>query len=262
MKHIVILIFLVLSQQIITGQEKKIKQIETSEYPITLENKKWVKDQLWSYGIKKYNIDGTEKKENGIILLNNKNTKKVDENGNLLEKSYFNSNGSLRTKYTYKYDSSNNKIEVNEFDQNGTLIFQDKNVYNSNNFLIEKLQFEKDTVLYYKSIFAYDTLGNLIKKIETGYEGEFKQWELYEYRKGDLLIEKQNLDSDSNLISRIIYSYSDHGLILSETNFEFDTQTDKIEYKYEFDKHGNWIEKTKYFNEKPQLIIERKIEYY
>lgn len=36
---------------------------------------------------------------------------------------------------------------------------------------------------------------------------------------------------------------------------------DKI-YKYEYDSHGNWIQKIQYSDERPYYLTERKIEYY
>lgn len=199
-----------------------------------------------------------------------------NEKGFLTEESFFrvkleyNSKNQLIKKYSlidttiYKYDNKGLKIEENLYSKK--LIQKIKYLYDDNENMIESRTYESSGELKGLNKFRYD--GKKCIEDKGFYKtGEFMNLTKYKYDNKGNEIEKifffdeniegkikkntQKFDENNNVIETSFYS----------NLYGEDYYTSKTIYK-KFDKNGNWIEAIEYFNNKPNLIITREIDYY
>lgn len=149
--------------------------------------------------------------------------------GNIIESNEYNSDGSLNFKRTYEYDDKGNKIKSNEYKSDGSLGYKSISKYDNKGNLIEGNVCKLDGIQDYRWTLKYDDKGNLIKKEYYGLHRPLKnntgQWIA---KRGPWKI---TLKSSST-------------------------------FKYEFDNKGNWIKRIDFYNNIPEHIIEREIEYF
>ena len=58
------------------------------------------------------------------------------------------------------------------------------------------------------------------------------------------------------------YYYYDKNNFIVKSDITDRKESFIVEFKYKFDKKGNWIKQTKLINGVPKFTLERKIEYY
>ena len=161
-----------------------------------------------------------------------------------------------RTEYTkkeyYKYNTSN-RITFSEesFPQHNVFLrveneYDKKNRLSKTKFLNEE---SKETVCSY----VYDNKGRLVQKICTAKDdNDF-------YLKTEVLYgatgKTEIIRTKTDIISKKVFDAN--GLLQLHRTPEFDYQ-----YKYSFDKKGNWKESVLYENGTPTKVRVRKIEYY
>jgi hypothetical protein len=103
--------------------------------------------------------------------------------------------------------------------------------------MIEALFYSPDGEAGNKSTWKYDNRGNMIEAL------------LY--------------NSDGEAGKKMIFKYDDRCNIIEETTYNSDGSIyEAWNYKYEFDKQGNWIKRIEYISIIPKYIVERGIEYY
>lgn len=154
-----------------------------------------------------------------------------DKYGNLITINLLNLDGKIYKEINYvlinneKFAKKNytDSTEKNEYDKNGNLI--QKDVYN------------KDKTLSYSVNYKYDGNNNITEKKE--------------YSEG------------KTLESIEIMKYDDSGNLIEQKSFSaFTNSTMTVKYSYEFDNNHNWVKKNVFLNGKPNIIVERMIEYY
>ena len=74
-------------------------------------------------------------------ILKTQSIFKYDSNGNMVEWSWYDSDGSLENKSIYKYDSNGNKVEWSRYVSDGTLKSKSISKYNSKNRLVEEIHY-------------------------------------------------------------------------------------------------------------------------
>lgn len=219
---------------------------------VTLFNKNgFIKKSTDWYCVKKYKYD-----KKGYILTCNE----YDLDGKLLvKKSYF-YNGNTLKEIVYKadnvpfeniyvYDDRYNKIEIRRYDANGNLNSKDVMKYNEHNDMIEFLQYKGDGKLSSNKINDYKDSNIVVS------------WYYSDSNCTELGGKQDNyVGWDQNVISKL-----DKNRNFIEDLIIFDTaelETAKFDYKYTYDKIGNWTEKVTSFNGCITDISQRKIIYY
>lgn len=174
-----------------------------------------------------YNSDGSLRFKSTIVY---------DDNGNGIEDNIYNSDGDLKYKHIKKYDNKGNRIEDNVYNSDGSLLKKRTIKYDDNGNKIEINGYINDPLGYSKkkSTFIYDDKGNEIEEIRY----DFSTKNTFKY------------DVNGNVIESL-HRYIEDGSLDSKTT-----------NKYEFDKKGNWIKKIEIVNESPESVFEREIEYY
>jgi len=190
-----------------------------------------------------YNTDGNmvEKKlyNKGILLYNADFI--YNDNGKLVEKNTFASD-SLQDKISYNLDGSGNITGSIDSNFKSHTIVKSTYTYDNQNNLIEADAWNSaDTQknpLTFKNGFKYDNKNNVIEEDHFDIKGSLGEKITSTY------------DDDGNLISIEIYNPSGN------------PATQKLTYKYDFDKTGNWINQQIFNNGSLLRIKKRDIEYY
>jgi len=221
--------------------------------------------------------------------IDSKQTYIYNDQGNIIDKKEYDSEGNLKLQTTYNYDEKGNKLEENTFggfetkkttykyDDKGrevesliTLSFQgfDGSVelritkeYDQKGNVVEEKNYNNRNELSNRSIFTYDERGNKVKEIFINLDtNKSEEKNIYIYDKNNKKIEIQKYISD-NLSEKSTIKYDERGNILEKDIIDFITNTSfKIVYKN--DKTGNPIEKVYYNNGILYMINEIEIEYY
>ena len=79
------------------------------------------------------------------VILEGKYISKYDSNGNKVEYSSYDSDGSLNWKFIYKYDSNGNTVEQSSYDSERSLNWKFIFKYNSKNRIIEKTEYKYES---------------------------------------------------------------------------------------------------------------------
>ncbi len=187
-----------------------------------------------------------------IYVTNNKNV--YNEENQLVRTSYYNNLNENWTKYSYdngylikEVSSDPNNFYEYEYGRDGKLLFwkskkyRKEFKYDENNECNSQLLFEMDA-LTYKCVKFHEN-GKLIETIEYDYEGK---------KTVQKTVRKYNNLQDE-YYSKVIYASN--------------KTPDIEEYKYDYDKNGNWVKKERFSvnsgNKKNIIsITKRKIEYY
>lgn len=244
-----------------------------------------------------YDDLGKRKEENTynvkLDFLANKRVFIFGDNGNIVEKNEYYSDGSLTEKKVYLYDKQNNIKCIKTFDSD--LNLKDSSDYkydNKGNILEKKLYGIFENTTWYTN--------QLGEKIENTYRREYRKNKVFKTDKLGNIIEYSELDEDSTLSSRAvsienkkektveklffaldlfgkeeiqtrkqIFTFDDKGNIIKVHNYEnkpyYCTECvveNVITYKYDFDNKDNWIKRIEYSDGKPEKIVIREIEYF
>lgn len=194
-----------------------------------------------------------------------KATYEYDENGNLNEQISSISNRAYGTTYTNKYNEKGNLIGKNIVsDALGRSGCKFTYKYDENGNRIEEVFYDSTGRLYYETTSKFDEKGNQIEYVFFNPRENWKNKETYEYDKKGNQIGGNYYDSSGRLTNKITYKYDEKG---NQIEFRYCNSDGKLKNKYtykynDFDKEGNWRKKVEFTNNKPTLIIEKKIEYY
>lgn len=206
-----------------------------------------------------YNSDGK---------LNVKETIKYDEKMNkkshLVSRPDFGGGGTQYV-YSYKYDNRGNKIECEEQWNEGRSSERDTYQYDKNGRLIEEKQFNSSGVL--ENSYLYDKSGNKIEKYwydknnKNNSVGKHK-W-VYKYNVSGDVLEEVRYKLDGSLSQKRTYKYDTRRNKVEEEYYIYSKKYKQtLTYQYKFDKNGNWIYRTEFYDDNPTQITERKITYF
>ena len=85
----------------------------------------------------------------------------------------------------------------------------------------------------------------------------------YYYDENGREIDNIYYDAQGSITSQDAKKYNKNGDLIENSLYTSDgTMTGVFRYAYKYDNKNNWIEKIEYWNEYPNTITERKIEYY
>lgn len=209
-----------------------------------------------------------------------------NENGNEIEKIYYNSDGTVDDKWITKYDEEGNEIENNNFTSDGSLLFKLIHKFDNKGNRIESNTYNSDGSINSNSTHKYDEKENYIESISHISDGYSAKKETYSYDDKGNVIEKNGYEADGSIRFKFLFHYDDKGNKIEDSyitsdyttnsTFKFDNKGNVIEelesinksesiknkYTYEYDEKDNWIKKVVYKNLTPTVMLERDIVYY
>ena len=218
-----------------------------------------------------------------------------NKSGQLTNIIYYDNSGKAANVETFKYDANNRLIE------NGGLYYGEskgisKFVYNKKGMIEKVAYYDHDDVFFNELNFKYnkdektlhgsfqtetgqthermtvvaDDAGNIVTLVlydEWGYEEDRME---YTYNRDGWITEKVELDQDFKDVER--YSYDEEANITEltavysrkdeDSNEWGVTFESKVEYVYEYDEVGNWVQRLEYYDGVLEVLTEREYEYY
>jgi|ERR1035437_912855 YD repeat-containing protein len=253
-----------------------------------------IKGQVLSITETEYEaIDRFGKIEKGRLI--SKSITKYDNYGNELENNIYNEKSELTNKTIYKYNESDKKIEEHDIDyktvkESNQSSFKFFKYDNKGNLIQDSTVFSFPSELgskFIRTTYTFDNNGNEIEQI--GYSGmDLYDKRINKYDDNNNLIENayyvgdslqlkvfSKYDSNGNEIENNVYN-SDGIRLLHKTNFKYDDKgnireqngyneagqlSEKVNFKYEFDKKNNWVKRIASDGKTAMTIVEREIEY-
>ncbi len=190
-----------------------------------------------------------------------------DTNGNFKEIHFCKPNGDLDQKVVCTYDVKGNLIQTDVYKPNGTLLNKNVQKYDKRNHVVEDIssRYNSDGSLDVKITckYGYDRYGNetMSSRYATSGKMEYKSTSRFD-KKGNK--KEYIVYTDEKSISyREIYEYDQKGNVKQEKKYNSNGDlTYTISYKYEFDSKGNWIQRTRYYNNDINGITQRSYEYF
>src|ERR1019366_5595022 len=161
---------------------------------------------------------------------------------------------SLLFKITYKYDEKGNEIEENSYGSDENLISKMTYEYNNEGNAIESNRYNIDGSLAQRFVFKYNEQGKVSERNDYNADGSLDHKSTFKYNEEGKVIEKNNYYSDGSLDDKMMYNYNAEGIVIENIYFETGRKKSVLKFNYQFDKHGNWIIKNKYLDDKPIQI--------
>ncbi len=138
-----------------------------------------------------------------------------DKGGNVIERTEFMPDGTVKKKETFVFDKSGNKIEESLVEgktapDNGKEAknYKKTSKYNVNNDKVEEIEYDGTGKIVKKTAMNYSTNGN--KTLEVEYDGAGK------------------------ISKKIIYTYNSKGLRVDRKEYEGDTMTEEKKFDYQY----------------------------
>lgn len=172
--------------------------------------------------------------DSSSIELDENYIKLYNTNGYIIDETKYNSNGSPQ-RFVYSIDDWGNIIEKSHYDSNNKLINDFKKIYNLKNKIIEEKKFHCTYIWVYNKSDAltefntYNTSGELIERKTLTYDSKGNHIETYHYK------------SDGLLSHRYTYKYDYNG---EKIEFKIYNSANKLDYSesYKYDEKGKILE--------------------
>lgn len=202
---------------------------------------------------------------NGVIdnRLSFRKIRDYNTNGNLIAEKYY-EDTTIKATDTIKYDNHGEKLECQSYSYYFKTLEKTTYIYDKDKSqLLEKCYME-DGKLNRTNVYKYNIKGNLISLVIVSSDeivrGKFE----YKYDSSNYKIEENTYSGNELLSRKAIYKNDDYGneieILVCDANGKIDF---KRTCKYEgYDKHGNWLVKIIYKENKPQQKIIRDIKYW
>lgn len=154
------------------------------------------------------------------------------ENGQNVERLFYNKDGVLTGKVMYKYDKNGNRTELISYDEDGKINYKTKSIYDSNNKIKEQKEYDNKGKL--KSSFKVSEKGN--GESETNYfdENNALQYKsIYTFYENKFVKTHEWIDIEDDSSNKTEYKYNEDGLVIEKVNYENHGEPktiEKIEY--------------------------------
>jgi hypothetical protein len=184
-----------------------------------------------------------------------------DANNRLIEKYWYTTDSILLERRTYKYDDLGNLITEWSYSSDDSSKYT--YVYNDEGERAKKFFYNSKETGSSKTTYKYNRKGKLIEEIDYNNDGSLRLKIINKYSLLGNRIVTLCLDENGFLLRKYNSKYDKADNIIEERYFEsYDSTTQKHNYKYIYDKWGNWIVQIIFIKGIPKYYYERKIEYY
>ncbi|MDG1227884.1 MAG: hypothetical protein P8P15_07900 [Polaribacter sp.] len=186
-----------------------------------------------------------------------------------ITKQYQYSYGELFSKTMFLLNENNQKTELLEYKYVNGKFIERKKYYShtyvySKNQIIEKSINLETKKLYSRSVYVYNPGGKLDRFTTEYYKTGHKINQCYIYDSNNYLINIVSLPNEKKNREPTFVNNSKGDVIEAKKNKYIRGKMKKIteKYEYKYDNNDNWIEKITIVNKIPEIMTERKIEYY
>lgn len=221
----------------------------------------WKGDVLSTFNDKGYKVESDV--YNKLGKLQNKIIYKYDNKNKRLSRNVYGEKGYIRNKYVYVYNEQGHKIAYQCYSPNGEVV--ESWFYNNDERgrEIEAIyQVPKRSAEMRRYLYKYDKLGNVEELSQYSKDDTPEVTWRYSYDKKGMITELYTYKEDK-LLKKRVTRYDVYGNPLKMKEYDGDGRfIEETNYEYEFDSHGNWVQRIDYVNSFPRIMYEREITYY
>jgi hypothetical protein len=227
-------------------------------------------------GEKKIHIDNYRYNETGKMIEHNainfqgnsngelitKDTFEYDSNGNLIGKNQYNPPTGSKFSSTYLNDDKGNNVEEhNENSNENVVVIKYSNKYDSKGNLIEVTGLKNGDINSRTITYKYNSVGKVVEIINNS-QAEITS---FNYDSKGNITEEYCIIGGSIVKYKYTYKYDNEGHEVEKLVYDHEGKPSfKNNYKYIFDKVGNWVKKSTFLDEEKgeSEILKRIIIYY
>ena len=159
---------------------------------------------------------------------------KYDKNGNLKDRSVYNTAGDLISRESFKYNVDNKKISYYKYNENGKLNSMETYSYDNNGKMQESIGLDPSGNTVSKLIYKYDDKGNLAEKLWVKSSGEVNSRFLFSYADSNRLKEEIKYRNENERENSTVYNYDENGNIIEIIRYDVNEKKEKLlKYIYE-----------------------------
>ena len=148
----------------------------------------------------------------------NKTVSVYDDDGNLIEQSYTNSDGDLIWKSTISYKDGV-KVDLSEYDSKENL--KDRTIYTyENNLLVDETSYTGEGALVWKTIYKYNTSGKLDTISDYSADGKLSEQKKYAYNETGALDTITYYDNFTGLQTQEVFRYGTNNVLNEITTYD------------------------------------------
>lgn len=186
------------------------------------------------------------------------------ENGLCVGEVRYDDEDNILSEWVWLYDDRDNNVERVRILDDGTAFLAWKLYYDDNDELIARMSKRgPDSGLFDSLSWKLDKYDRQIEESSYGYYGYYGTNKVEYLDKTELPLKVYVYNGYDELSNILEMEYNDKGHLLSAKNFGPDTLLSaSVTFEYEYDKKGNWIKRTQYYNGEPLKYEERRIIYY
>jgi hypothetical protein len=204
------------------------------------------------------------------VELEIKTKYKYDENGLLVERYSYYSNGEEFAGDFYFYDTLGNRVKIKEKEYPGFNSYCWRYYSYDQNHNITELRFinpkggmDLTETLINRHGYSYDKKGNQIEDKWYNSDHSLHSVRTNNYNSKNLKIESTLfLVSENKIVNKEEFKYNEKNDIVESNNTYVDENTYNTKYEYKYDERNNWIEKIEFSNGEADRITERIFTYY
>lgn len=169
----------------------------------------------------------------------------------------------------YKHDAFGQTTLEQIVDNNEQVIGRTYYIYNDNFVLTESYVEDAERQVENRIRYKYDENGRLQQRSYNDPLNEVYRREVYYYNMAGNIAKTVVYSRQNKKMQEIRYEYDAHRQPISKTLYDYSEEEPEVFmtlYLYQYDSHGNWVQKTEYTVDSdrriPEYITERNIEYF
>lgn len=169
----------------------------------------------------------------------------------------------------YKHDAFGNTTLEHVVDNNEAVIGRTYYIYNANFVLTESYVEDAERQVEYRIKYKYDGSGRLSQRSFNDAENKVYRREQYAYNPDGTVLSTIVYNRQDKKIQELRYEYDKYRQPVTKTVYDFSEDEPEVFvtlFRYQYDGHGNWIQRTEYSVEGgdsyPEYITERSIQYF
>ena len=128
-------------------------------------------------------------------------TNAYDENGNVVQWTYYNPDKTVGSYQTYEYDENGFNTKISYYNGDGTLSVYDVWAYDKDGNITESASYEADGTVSSRMTFEYDKNGNCIKDTAYGEDGKVSVYSVSTFSDDNKLIREDSYTGNDELIA-------------------------------------------------------------
>lgn len=192
------------------------------------------------------------------------------KNGQRKSMTFLSSEEDVMFRSRYKHDGFGITILEHVVDNSENIVGRTYYSYDKDFYLIESYVEDAERQVESRVKYKYDSHGRVAERTYSDASGSTFRREVLSYGQRGNMLRMVTFDRSGNKMRETRYEYDSHAMPVTITQYDYTEAEPEMTvtlFRYRYDGHGNWIQKTEYIvgdsgNPEAQMITERNISYF